>query len=536
MTELNEKPKNVCIIGAGLSGMVTAKSCLEYGLQPIVYERTKNLGGLWRYREQIEPGQGSVMRSTVVNSSKTLTAFSDYPFPDKYPNFMPNDLMYEYLVNYAKEFQLDSYIRYSHEVIRIEHCNDPLLDGGGYLITVKNLTDNEDSIQTIRYDAVAIWKILHSHNVRSILDNPDFIDKRIVVLGIGNSGGDVAAEAAPVAKQVYLSSRNGGTWLLRRTGLNGQPVDTVGIRRAFMGALHLLPYSLRCSVMEFLASRMVGHDLLGLRPEKTRFLEQHAMVNDHIPTYIHLGWIKMRFGIESFVPNGVIFERDQGRITECDLVIMATGYEHSFPFITSDVFDLSNGRFDLYKHVFDPRQPQPECLAFIGLPAANGSLPPISEIQSRWFCMLLTGQCKSLPNKKKMFAKIEKDRKWVANRYGSDKVERFRFEVEMLDYMDTVARSAGLRPNIAINFLKDPKLWWALLFKPCIAAQYRLRGPGSKPKQARQLILTIDERIKAPYRKTSEQQSETKLKQQRQQENGNGDFSEKPLLLKDKFL
>ena len=91
--QLSIKNKIVCIIGAGISGMVTAKSCLEYGIEPVVYERTKNLGGLWRFRELVEPGQGSVMRSTVVNSSKVMTAFSDYPFPDDYPNFMPNELM-----------------------------------------------------------------------------------------------------------------------------------------------------------------------------------------------------------------------------------------------------------------------------------------------------------------------------------------------------------------------------------------------------------------------------------------------------------
>lgn len=538
----SNKNKIVCIIGAGLSGMVTAKSCLEYGIEPVVYERTKNLGGLWRFRELVEPGQGSVMRSTVVNSSKVMTAFSDYPFPDDYPNFMPNELMYEYLVNYGKEFQLESHVRFSHDVLRIEHAKDP---NDGYMVTVKDL--NNDFIQTLRYDAVAVCsghhhtpksptfpgqetfqgKIIHSHEVRSILNNEDFIDKRIVVLGIGNSGGDVAAEAAPVAKQVYLSSRNGGTWLLRRTGLGGQPVDTVGIRRAFMGALHTLPYSLRCSVMEFLASRMVGHDLLGLRPENIRFFEQHAMINDHIPTYIHLGWIKMRFGIERFTPNGVVFERDNGHVTECDLVVMATGYEHSFPFITSEVFDTSNGRFDLYKHVFDPRQPQPERLAFIGLPAANGSLPPISEIQSRWFCLLLTGQCKPLPSVKKMFKKIENDRIWVADRFGADRVDHFRFEVEMMDYMDMVARSAGLMPNIFIHMIKDPRLWWSLVFKPCIAAQYRIKGPGAKPKQARKLILTIDERIKAPYRKVRKPEI---IQQQQQEENGN-EFDSKRALL-----
>lgn len=90
---LTTPAKTVAIIGAGMCGMAVAKACIEHDLKPLVFERTKFVGGLWRYRDLVESGQASVMQNTIVNSSKEMTAFSDFPFPSEYPNFMPNNLM-----------------------------------------------------------------------------------------------------------------------------------------------------------------------------------------------------------------------------------------------------------------------------------------------------------------------------------------------------------------------------------------------------------------------------------------------------------
>lgn len=55
----------VAIIGAGASGLTAIKCCLDEGLEPVCYERTDEIGGLWNYKEEIRHGQASVMKSTV---------------------------------------------------------------------------------------------------------------------------------------------------------------------------------------------------------------------------------------------------------------------------------------------------------------------------------------------------------------------------------------------------------------------------------------------------------------------------------------
>ena len=86
-------PKRIAIIGAGVCGIVSAKCCLDQGLDVVVFDQTDYIGGLWRYQENIDQnGIASVMKSTVINSSKEVSAFSDFPPPADYPNFMHNSL------------------------------------------------------------------------------------------------------------------------------------------------------------------------------------------------------------------------------------------------------------------------------------------------------------------------------------------------------------------------------------------------------------------------------------------------------------
>ncbi|CAF4411683.1 unnamed protein product, partial [Adineta steineri] len=73
--------KTVAIIGGGVSGLICIKCCLDGGLTPVCYEMTNDIGGLWNYDANAVDGKASVMKSTVINTSKEFMAFSDYPPP-----------------------------------------------------------------------------------------------------------------------------------------------------------------------------------------------------------------------------------------------------------------------------------------------------------------------------------------------------------------------------------------------------------------------------------------------------------------------
>ncbi len=67
--------KRVLIIGAGGSGITAVKQVRDEGLEPVCVEGTNDIGGLWYFTEQVRDGQATVMRSTIINTSKEVRCF-----------------------------------------------------------------------------------------------------------------------------------------------------------------------------------------------------------------------------------------------------------------------------------------------------------------------------------------------------------------------------------------------------------------------------------------------------------------------------
>ena len=86
--------KRIAIVGGGSSGMTATKQCLDHGFEVVVFEKTNYTGGLWRFQPNLDQdGIASVMKSTIINTSKEMSAFSDFPPQPEYPNFMHNSKM-----------------------------------------------------------------------------------------------------------------------------------------------------------------------------------------------------------------------------------------------------------------------------------------------------------------------------------------------------------------------------------------------------------------------------------------------------------
>src|ERR1700733_4652854 len=100
----------IAIIGAGASGATATKACLE--------------GGLWRYHDDDVNGIASVMKSTIINSSKEMSAFSDFPPPSEFPNYMHNTNMVRYIDMYAESFNFTKYVNFCHEVVSVTQASD----------------------------------------------------------------------------------------------------------------------------------------------------------------------------------------------------------------------------------------------------------------------------------------------------------------------------------------------------------------------------------------------------------------------------
>ena len=206
----------VAILGAGACGLVAIKCCLDEDLEPVCFERTDHIGGLWHYSDDVTSGQGSVTKTTIVNTSKEFMSYSDFPAPKKFPNFMHNTKVLEYFRMYASKFNLDRHIQFRTEVEHVAKAVD-FDETGQWVLNVRCKSTGRERTEVFdavmlctghlaskhvpRFDGDDVFKgtILHTNEFR---DHRGFEDKTVVVVGIGNSGGDAAVDLSRIAKQV----------------------------------------------------------------------------------------------------------------------------------------------------------------------------------------------------------------------------------------------------------------------------------------------------------------------------------------------
>ncbi|XP_030061782.1 dimethylaniline monooxygenase [N-oxide-forming] 2 [Microcaecilia unicolor] len=498
--------KRVAVIGAGTSGLATIKCCLDEGLEPTCFERSDDIGGLWRYTEKVEDGRGSIYKSVITNTSKEMMCYSDFPFPDHFPNYLSHTKVLEYHRLYAEHFGLLRYIKFKTLLKSVRKRPDFSTTGQWDIVTEK-----EGKQESTIFDAVFVC---NGHFVEPYLPlesfpglekfkghwfhsreykTPErFKDKKVLILGIGNSAADIATELSHIASEVFLSTRR-GVWVLNRIFGNGYPWDIVYSTRLKNCVRNSLPTAIvkRIGARNF--NQWFNHANYGLgMHEGDQWKEPIA--NEELPSRIICGCLVIKSSVREFTETSVIF--DDGTVEkDIDVVILATGYSISFPFLDESVIKVVDNKVSLFKSVFPPALEKPT-LAFIGLILPIAALMPTAEMQARWATRVING-LKKLPPLNEIMEDIEKKNKILIKRFGTTR--GCTLLVDYIEYMDEIASEIDVKPNIPHLFLTDPKLALEVFLGPCTPCQYRLTGPG-KWDGARTAILTGWDRILKPTR------------------------------------
>ncbi|KAK3714624.1 hypothetical protein RRG08_020880 [Elysia crispata] len=498
----------VAVIGAGGSGVAATKVLADAGFSDIVcFERRDGLGGLWHFSDKPTQWQDEarLYRSTVISTSKEFTAFSDYPMPDHYPNFCHNKIVEEYFLDYARHFGVEKFIRYNQEVLSVRKHVSFESTGCWEIKSLDHKTGQEVS-EIFGFALIAIGhhgdpnipsfpglnsfkgKTIHSKEFTDVFD---FAGKRVCVIGIGNSGGDIAAELSKYS-QVFLSTRR-GAWIRRRLASTGMPWDYTFHSRFRWWIHSLVPRQISNYILKRQLSHFIDHDLYGLKslsePDST-----HPTANDELPGRIACGMVRVKPNIERFTDTGVVFQ-DGSFEDNIDLVVFATGYRVDYPFLDKSVLgDIRENRLELYKHMWIPALAH-QTLAFVGTVQPHGSPFPVAEMQARLAARVFKGDVK-LPSEARMRHDFARHDAVIRRRYVH--TARHTFQVDWLPYLDELATLIGCKPNLGRILLTDPVLCWSLVFGPGTPYQYRLDGPNSWPG-ARHAQLTVLERIRKPF-------------------------------------
>ncbi|NKY52208.1 flavin-containing monooxygenase [Nocardia vermiculata] len=376
----------VCVIGAGPSGITTAKRLAEYGIPFDCYEASDEVGGNWYYKNP--NGMSACYQSLHIDTSKYRLQFEDFPAPEHWPDFPHHSELFEYFKDYVDHFGLRDHIRFNTTVLHAER------DAHGLWL----VTTEAGNVRT--YDALIVcnghhWDprlpeypgefdgvLMHSHAYNDPFDPIDMRGKRIVVVGMGNSGLDIASELSQrfLAEKLFVSARR-GVWVLPKY-VKGMAAD----RRSTPG---WLPPKLALKLRQrFIRKNLGSMSGYGLPDPDHLPLEAHPSASEEFLHRAGSGDITAKPEITRLDGRQVHFA--DGSVEEIDVVLCATGYHISFPFFTDPaLLPDSENRISLYQQMMKPGI---DNLFYVGLAQPLPTLVNFAEQQSKFVAAYLTGR------------------------------------------------------------------------------------------------------------------------------------------------
>ena len=336
------------IIGAGPMGLASARNLQKLGIPFIGFELHSDVGGLW----DIDNPHSTMYDSAHLISSKRMTEFAEFPMADSVAPYPHHKEMRQYFRDYAAHFQLRAHYEFQTRVTEL------LPDGDGWLVT----TECNGQVQQRRFAGVLIANgTLHTPNSPSLpgqfdgellhsaqYRNPSiFKGKRVLLVGCGNSGADIAVDAVHHAASVDISLRRGYYFLPKF--VKGRPIDTLGGKRK-------LPRPLKQRIDAAMIRMIIGKPSdYGLPDPDYRMYESHPVVNSLILHHLGHGDITPRRDIARIEGKTVQFK--DGESAEYDVILTATGYQLDYPFIAREHLNwpAEVDAPQLYMNVFHPQ-------------------------------------------------------------------------------------------------------------------------------------------------------------------------------------
>ncbi|MGW6376378.1 flavin-containing monooxygenase [Rhodococcus sp. NPDC055112] len=348
------------LIGAGPSGLAGARNLARLGIEFDGFEAHSEVGGLWN----IDNPRSTVYESAHLISSKTTTEFTEFPMAGSVPDYPSHRELREYFLSYARHFDLHRHFRFGTTVRQVEP------DGDGWLVT----SESDGASTTARYRGVIIangtlsepnmprfqgtfaGELLHTSRYK---DPRIFTGKRVLIIGAGNSGCDIAVDAVHHADSVDLSVRRGYYFVPKY--LFGRPADTVGRGKP-------LPPWIKQRLDSRLLKLFTGDPVrFGFPRPEYRIYESHPVMNSLILHHIGHGDVSVRPDIARFDGDTVHFA--DGTRGDYDLVMCATGYRLNYPFIDRQHLNWTSGAPSLYLNIASPSHRN---LFVLGMVEASG--------------------------------------------------------------------------------------------------------------------------------------------------------------------
>jgi Flavin-binding monooxygenase-like len=418
------------LIGAGPAGLAGARCLDKAGLPFDGFEAHGDVGGLW----DITNPRSTVYETAHLISSKRMTEFSEFPMAEHVADYPSHKELRQYFSDFADRFDLRRHYRFGTLVRRVE----PLSEGpdSRWQVTF----DTGSGPQTAVYKGVVIangtlaepqmprfagrfdGELMHTSSYK----HPgQLAGKRVLVVGAGNSGCDIAVDAVHHAEYVDISVRRGYYFVPKY--VFGRPADTVG------GRITLPPW-LKQRVDATILRWFTGDPVrFGFPKPGYRMYESHPVVNSLILHHLGHGDLHVRPDVERF--DGKVVHFKDGSQREYDLVLAATGYKLHYPFIAAAALNWHGMAPRLYLNIFPPHYRR---LAVLGMVEASGLGWQGRYEQADAMAAYFVAQDRGLPVAQAFEARVRGPLPDLSGGYRYLKLERMAYYVHKETYRSAV--------------------------------------------------------------------------------------------------
>ena len=357
--------QQIALIGAGPSGLAGARCLQKHGVPFQGFEAHGDVGGLWN----IHNPRSTVYESAHLISSKRMTEFLEFPMGEGVADYPSHRELLDYFRAFADHFGLRQHYRFHTRVLQAE----PVSDAPDTLWRLTTQTGDAEP-QTALYKGVVVangtlaepniprfegsfsGEIWHTAQYKSATQ---LAGKRVLIVGAGNSGCDIAVDAVHHARSIDISVRRGYYFVPKY--VFGKPADSVG------GKLSLPPW-LKQRIDSTILQWFTGDPVrFGFPKPDYLMYESHPVVNSLILYHIGHGDVAVRPDIARLDGPTVHFK--DGSAQDYDLILTATGYKLHYPFLDHALLNWQGMAPRLYLNIFAPRFDR---LAVLGMVEASG--------------------------------------------------------------------------------------------------------------------------------------------------------------------
>lgn len=357
------------IIGAGFVGLGIAQSLKAAGIDYDQVDASDDIGGNWHH---------GVYETAHIISSRKTTEFTHFPMPETYPDFPSAQQMLAYLHRFADQFGLREHIECDRSVTQVipsEENQWTVTFADGEVRQYKGVilcNGHHWCKRFPEFEGTFDGDIIHSKDYK----HPRQLQgKRVLVIGGGNSACDIAAEAARVGASSTLSLRD-SVWFI--------PKSIAGIPVAELGRWWMPDWVQRLVIHAIIRLTFGPHQSYGLPTPRHQLFKKHPTINNEVPYYLKHGRITPKPGIERLEGNTVHFV--DGTDADFDLIICATGYHVTYPFLPPTLNRILGATVQCYAGA---HLPDYKGLYFVGWGQVRGGVGPVMSAYGPFFSRCL---------------------------------------------------------------------------------------------------------------------------------------------------